>query len=66
MPKNKRRSGLAALRAAYDEACREYRIAYKQGKPDGVLLRLEKQMNELQDAIFLAEELDMHNKRRVR
>ena len=66
MPKNKRRSGLAALRAAYDEACREYRLAYKQGKPDGVLLRLEKQMNELQDAIMLAEELEMHNKRRVR
>ena len=42
MPKNKRKSGLAALRFAYEEACREYRIAYKQGKPDGVLLRLEK------------------------
>ena len=66
MPKNKRKSGLAALRAAYDQACWEYRIAYKQGKPEGVLLRLEKQINELQDAIFLAEELDMHNKRRVR
>ena len=67
MPKNKRlKSGLGALRAAYDEACRKYRVAYKQGKADNVILKLEKEMNELQDAIMLAEELEMHNKRRVR
>lgn len=67
MPKNKRpKSGLGALRAAYDEACRKYRVACKQGKADNIILKLEKEMNELQDAIMLAEELEMHNKRRVR